>query len=129
MAVLKYFDLGLLPEEPELGKRKRARARKRVLLTLLVYFGIWLGVVGQKLLALHQVGIPLTWENIGSINLLVALVIATTIFPMAVPRVFTKLPARARATGEFGRVALQFCTAFQQGFFWQALLELLRPKL
>jgi hypothetical protein len=125
MDALRYFNLGLLPDEAALGGKAahQRRVRKRTLLTLLVYAGVWLGVLAQKLLVINQAGQQFTWANLNPVNLLVALVISTAIYPLVVPRVFSKLPSQGG--GEFGKVLLQFCTAFQQGFFWQALLGLI----
>ena len=53
MKVLEYFDLGLLPPEPELGKkdakRRKKQAQKRLRLTILMYLGIVVGILAENL--------------------------------------------------------------------------------
>jgi len=131
MNIFNYFDLGLMPEEPELGsKSQKAQKKKninRLLITLLMYVFVWLGIMGQKLLELQQAGLPFTWKSLGHSEPLVALVIATAIFPVVFPKIFAKMPARARHA-EGGWLFVQLCVAFQNGFFWQALLSLITPK-
>ena len=98
MWLLKYFDLGLLPSELILGSKSQAeknrRNFKRFLVTLLIYAFVWLGVLGQKVLALQQAGTPVNWENLGQGFPLAALIIATVLFPTVFPKVFAKMPAR-----------------------------------
>jgi hypothetical protein len=131
MNILNYFDLGLMPQEAVLGTKtqaeKQKRAFKRILVTLLMYVFVWLGIVGQKVLALHQAGTSLNWQNFGDGFLLMALVIATAIFPTVFPKVFVKMPAKSQKSGAGGWFFVQCCVAFQQGFFWQALINLLKP--
>jgi len=132
MNILEYFDLGLLPEEAVLGPKSQAeknkRNFKRFLMTLLMYASVWLGVLGQKVLALQQAGMPVNWDNFGQGFPLAALIIATALFPTVFPKVFAKMPARPKKAGAGGWFFVQLCVAFQQGFFWQALLSLIVPK-
>lgn len=131
MNIFKYFDLGLMPEEPELGSKSSKTQKKknlnRLLTTLLMYLCVWLGIIGQKLLTMNQSGVPITWENLGWAEPLIALIIATAIFPLVFPKIFTKMPARARKA-EGSWFFVQLCVAFQNGFFWQALLSLITPR-
>ena len=133
MWLLKYFDLGLLPSEPTLGPKKsqaekNRRNFKRFLVTLLMYAFVWLGILGQKILALQQAGTPINWENLGQGFPLVALIIATVLFPTVFPKVFAKMPAKPKKAEAGGWFFVQLCVSFQQGFFWQALLSLIAPK-
>lgn len=132
MNILKYFDLGLLPEEAVLGSKsqnqKNRRNFKRFLVTLLMYAFVWLGILGQKILALQQAGIPINWDSFGQGFPLIALIIATALFPTVFPKVFIKMPTKSKKDGAGGWFFVQLCVAFQQGFFWQALLSLIVPK-
>jgi hypothetical protein len=131
MNIFKYFDLDLMPEEPELGSKskkvKNKRKAKQISITLLMYLFVWLGIIGQKLMQLYQEGQPVSWGNLGQGFLLITFVVATAIFPTVFPKVFAKMPARARKA-EGGWFIVQLCVAFQNGFFWQALLSLIVPK-
>jgi hypothetical protein len=131
MKILEYFDLGLLPEHAVLGTKtqnqKQKREIKRFLVTLLMYVFVWLGVLGQKILSLHQDGVSITWQALGDGFALVALVIATVLFPSVFPKVFVKMPVKQQNADAGGWFWVQCCVAFQQGFFWQALLSLIAP--
>jgi hypothetical protein len=132
MNILKYFDLGLMPEEAVLGTKPKSEKRKtdvkRFFITLLMYAFVWLGILGQKILALQQAGTAITWQNLGDGFALVALIVATALFPTVFPKVFVKMPAKSKKAGAGGWFFVQLCVAFQQGFFWQALLSLIVPK-
>lgn len=131
MKVFRYFDLGFYQEEAELGTKKpstkKKRDLKRFLATILVYVFIWLGILGQRIMELQQTGSPISWINLGQGFPLVALIIATTIFPVVFPKTFVKMPARLQKDG-VGWFFVQLCVAFQNGFFWQSLLSLITPK-
>src|SRR5687768_13654665 len=118
MSIINYLDLGLFPEEAELGSRKPSAKNKRnmkqFLTTLLVYLSLWLGIMGQKMLEIQQAGFPADWGSFGQGFPLIALVIATAIFPVVFPKVFAKMPARARKA-EGGWFLVQLCVAFQNG--------------
>ena len=130
MNIFQYFDLGLEPDEAVLGAPTKAEKQRknirRFLVTLLMYAFVWLGVLGQKVLALQQAGTALTGENLGQNFPLAALIISTAIFPVAFPKIFVKMSAKAQKSGAGGWFFVQLCVAFQQGFFWQALLSLLK---
>jgi hypothetical protein len=132
MNIYKYFDLDLMPDEAVLGPKTKSEKtkhnRNRFLVTLLMYVFVWLGILGQKVLSLYQEGLPISWENIGQGFTLVALVVATAIFPSVFPKVFVKISTKSKKSGAGGWFFVQLCVAFQQGFFWQALLGLLIPK-
>lgn len=131
MSVLDYFNLDLMPEEPVLGSKnkdeKQRRARRRTWLTIRMYLAAWLGVISQRLLTLYHEGQPFDWDHFDPIYLMIALIIATVIFPLVFPRAFVKMPKHTRWVGTQSWRMVQFCIAFQQGFFWQALLSLLTP--
>lgn len=131
-----YFDLGILPlAEPTLGgakkkqakdARRKALARKRLWLTLLMYLGVCLGVLAQAFMSILGSGQPLSWATIGPGSILLSLIVATVIFPQVFPKVFGKMEEQMASGGEdlgAGRRVVQFCVAFQNGFFWQALLK------
>jgi len=126
MSWLNYFDLGLAPPELTLGpadKKARAqRARRRFWLTLAMYVGVLLGVLGENLLV-RAAGEPLTLPLFDGWRVLTAVVVACVIFPQVFPRIFGRMPAgEAGGSHSANRRILQFCIAFQNGFFWQALL-------
>ncbi|MBK6647466.1 MAG: hypothetical protein IPG44_17260 [Anaerolineales bacterium] len=79
------------------------------------------------MMEVYRAGKSVSWESLGPGFLLIAIVIATVIFPVVFPKVFAKMPARARKA-EGGWFIVQLCVAFQNGFFWQALLGLIIPK-
>lgn len=132
MKIFEYFDLGLFPDRAVLGTKtenqKQKREIKKFLVTLLMYVFVWLGILGQKILSLHQEGTPITWEAFNDGFIWVALVIATVIFPSVFPKVFVKMPVKQQNAEAGGWFWVKCCLAFQQGFFWQALLSLISPK-
>ena len=93
-----------------------------------MYAGVWLGVLGQRVLALWQQGTPITFEAFGKIYIVVALIVATVIFPAVFPKIFGKRPANTIKAITPGRFFVQFCLAFEQGFFWLSLIALITPK-
>ncbi len=127
--ILDYFDLGILPEEVEFGKPKedeerkaKERARQRLWLTLVMYVGVFLGVLGENVVSLFNAGKSIDWDTFGVGRLLVALVITTVIFPQVFPRIFDE-KARKREKVPAGERLLQFCVAFQNGFFWPPFIK------
>ena len=145
---LNYFDLGLgededtlavpmaaVEAEPTLGtprkdstpKRasRKKRASKRFWLTLAMYFGLLLGILCEHWLGLIKANQPLTWASFGFERVLVADVVATAIFPHVFPKVFGRGEGSLRANLPVNQHILQFCVAFQNGFFWESLLKLL----
>lgn len=127
MSWLNYFDLAVLPPELTLGpadKKARARrARQRFWLTLAMYVGVLLGVLGENLLTRAAAGESLTLASFGGWHVLTAVIVACVIFPQVFPRIFGRMPvAEAGVSPSANRHILQFCVAFQNGFFWQALL-------
>ena len=128
-AILDYFDLGILPERPRLGepeenekRRMRKMARQRFWLTLAMYVGVFLGVLGENVVSLFNAGKSIDWDTFGVGRLLVALVITTVIFPQVFPRIFDE-KARKREKVPAGERLLQFCVAFQNGFFWPPFIK------
>ena len=130
-----YFDLGILPlAEPTLGSarkklaketRRKAQARKRLWLTVLMYLGVCLGVMAQVLMSTLGAGQPFNWATAGPGSILLSLIVATVVFPQVFPKVFGKMDERLASSGSdlgAGKRVIQFCVAFQNGFFWQALL-------
>ena len=132
MNIRNYFDLGLMPEEAVLGAKTKAEKRKkdlkRFFATLLMYVFVWLGILGQRVMALNQAGEAINWQNLGEGYWLVALVIATAVFPAVCPKVFVKMSPRAQKAGGGGWFFVQLFLAFQQGFFWEALFSVIVPK-
>jgi F0F1-type ATP synthase assembly protein I len=116
-SILGYFDLGLLEEdeakEPSLGRRKRDKSRKvrereKTIWTLVLYFGVFLGVLGQQFLTKRAGFNPLT--------LVVSTILGTVVFP----QVYRQAKLNARKPN-----LMQFFIAFQNGFFWQNIMSTL----
>jgi hypothetical protein len=132
MKILNYFKLDLLPEEAVLRMESPLEQRRKQLeelyLTLVMYFGVWLGVVVQRLLDLWQKGTPVTLDSFGKAYIIFAVIVATAIFPAVFPKVFGHRPTKAIAAVTPGHLFLQFCMAFEQGFFWVGLIGLITPK-
>lgn len=130
MKIFQYFELGPMPEEAVLGSKTQAaknrRKTERFLITLLMYAFVWFGILGQRILVLQQAEIPINSENLGQGFPIVALIIATALFPAVFPKTFAKMPASAQKAGG-GWFFVQLCVAFQNGFFWQTLLSLIVP--
>ena len=133
--IKEYFSLGFQTDNPVFGKKEtkevleqKKMERKNFWLTIGMYVAVWLGVIGQKLMSIYQEGKPITWDGIGIGGLLLSLVIATVIFPQVFPRAFAKMPRVDRNVEGGNWRFVQFCIAFQQGFFWQSLITLLTPK-
>ena len=104
MSLLNYFNLGILPDDPDLGKKDKAtkkkrkkRKRNRLWLTIAMYLGVWLGVLGQNLLELSQADVPIIGDAFGFVRVFTALIISTVIFPLVFPRAFAKMPAKKLA--------------------------------
>lgn len=131
MNIFNYFDLGLFPEEAELGSKKemtkKRRKQKHFFITILFYLFLWLGILSQRYMELYQSETSLNWSNFGQEFPVIAFIVATAIFPLVFPKVFAKMPARARKA-EGSWFFVQLCVAFQNGFFWQALLSLIAPR-
>ena len=128
-AILDYFDLGIMPHRPILGepeedekKRAKKRARQRFWLTLAMYVGVSLGVLGENVVSLFNAGKPVDWGSFGVTRLLVALVITTVIFPQVFARIFDE-KARKRDKVPASERFVQFCVAFQNGFFWPPFIR------
>jgi len=114
---LGYFDLGLFeedpPKEPPLGKKeqdkaKRYRKRRKTIWTLALYLGVILGIVGQQFL--NNV------SNFSRLSLIASVILGTVIFP----QVYKQASLNARKPN-----LMQLFVAFQNGFFWQNLMNVL----
>ncbi len=124
--IADYFSLNILPETPLLGREeqpkavRRKRNRQRFGLTLVMYIGVFLGVIGEHIVSLFSTGKPLKWASFNA-HFLIALVITTVIFPQVFTRIFAEGQRKKRmtATDRF----LQFCVAFQNGYFWPSLIR------
>lgn len=124
MRLLNYFDLGILPPEPVLGKKgkrseeQRRRELKKLLWTLLMYGGVFLGILAENWLELYNTKSAWEWERV-----VVAVIIATLTFPQVFPKLFAKQePDTEDGESPAQWRFVQFCVAFQNGFFWQALV-------
>lgn len=121
-----YFDLGILPEKPMLGRRRKPKARERLLWTILMYVGVVVGVFAEYISGLYGPRGRFDFSLFDPFQVVFALIIATLIFPQIFPKVFGKMKideAEANDEPASVRYVVQFCVAFQNGFFWQALVE------
>jgi len=122
--LVKYFDLGLFPERPVLGSaRKKARARKRLWWTLLMYIGVVLGVLGEYVLSLFGAGGKFEVSLLDPFRMVFALIIATVIFPQVFPKIFGKMELQEADDLPVEKRLLQFFIAFQNGFFWPSFIK------
>jgi hypothetical protein len=116
-----YFSLSLfeedVPREPVLGKGssepqrkddRKARKRKRVFWTLVLYFGVILGIIGQQFLT--------NMTDFSYLTLIGSIVLGTVVFP----QVYKHANLNRRKPN-----LVQFFVAFQNGFFWQNLMSIL----
>ncbi|MGA9347230.1 MAG: hypothetical protein WBW48_00305 [Anaerolineae bacterium] len=123
--LLRYFGLGLLGE-PTFGKGPRRRSSwSQVLLTIVMYLGVVLGVLAEYSLTLMKSASPTAPLEVNFLSLFKAWLVATFVFPLVFPKIFgpmdvTKFLGKGERTPSI-RV-LQFFVAFQNGFFWQAVL-------
>ena len=131
MGILRYFDLGfgnpvtLGGSREEQEKQRKANARRRVLLTLFMYFGVFLGVLGESIFRIVRTKSAVESAfDIG--QLIVALILAVDFFPLVFPKLFghMKGPKYGHEDLPFQERFLQFCLAFQNGFFWQSLVHM-----
>ena len=116
--LLGYFGLSLFeedePKEPALGKKKRdkeaqkAQERKKIIWTLVLYFGVILGVVGQQFLT--------NMAGFNRFTIIVSMILGTVVFP----QMYKQANLNARKPN-----LMQFFVAFQNGFFWQNLMSVL----
>jgi hypothetical protein len=93
-----------------------------------MYGGVILGVLCENWLGLAKSNQPFSIGAFGIERVVFAVVVATTVFPSVFPKIFGKESVSQTTTIPFQRRFLQFCVAFQNGFFWQALLKLLAPS-
>jgi hypothetical protein len=132
MKILRYFKLDLIPDVAVLGMASPVEMRRKnvreLSLTLLMYAGVWLGVIVQRLLELWQNKIPVTFDSFGKVYIVFALIVATAIFPAVFPKIFGHHPASKITAFSPGHYFVQFCLAFEQGFFWIGLIGLIAPK-
>ncbi|MCX6031851.1 MAG: hypothetical protein NT169_21435 [Chloroflexi bacterium] len=124
--LLHYFTLGLLEREPTLGTgKKKPPVWPQVLLMLVMYLGVLLGVIAEYLLETLKAAGPTGPLGNVAFGLFKAWLIATLLFPLVFPRVFGPMDASMVLAGADAKVpsrVLQFFVAFQNGFFWQAVL-------
>ena len=114
MSILNYFSLETSQSEPTLGKSKKSKKILRN--TIAMYVGIFLGVLGKYVFTLYDPGNKFDLSLFDPFWLVIALIIAAVIFPQIYKG--TKIEIQ-----RFG--PLQFFIAFQNGFFWQTILEVI----
>lgn len=123
--LLRYFGLGLLGE-PTLGEGSRKRSSwSQVLLTVVMYFGVLLGVLAEYFLTLMKSAGPTTPIAVNFLSLFKAWLAATFVFPLVFPKIFGPMDVTkflGKGKGAPNIRVLQFFVAFQNGFFWQAVL-------
>lgn len=122
----RYFGLGMLEAPVMLGPAKPTRVPvKGVLMLVVMYLGVLLGVIANYVLeASRDSGgdaIHLTF-----VGLLKGWLVAMLLFPLVYPRIFN-MTAPTSGTTDDAEVtlmnrSLRFFVAFENGFFWQAVL-------
>jgi len=122
MSPLDYFLLGYEEAtdrvEPTLGKtadKKEAdKSRKRLIHTVVLYLVVAVGVFAQFMFGAILKGEPQTLGNFNAIQLLLALVVGAIVFPTVY---------RSAGFNRRKPHPIHWFIAFQNGFFWQALLQ------
>jgi hypothetical protein len=122
----RYFGLGMLEKKVKLGPDESPRiSAGPILWVLLMYVGVLLGVVSEYVLEAARSSGP-DKLSISIFDFFKAWLVATLLFPLVCPTLFnvTGIPQGTGAVGDNAVVnrALRFFIAFQNGFFWQAVL-------
>ena len=123
MANIKnYFDLGLFPEEPgrpQFGSEDKSRlSGKRTVWTILLYAAVAGGVLASYLIDPFKKQSPAI-EPIDIPRIVYSLVIAALIYPAVYKMAkFDRKPN-----------LMQLFVAFQCGFFWDVLVDIIKTKL
>lgn len=121
-----YFGLGLLEPEPTFGESGPARPSfGQVLLVIVMYLGVLLGVLGDYGLEWARTAQEGLATTLQPLDLMQGWLVATIVFPLVFPRIFGPMEDDATLMAGWGRIGvhiLQFFIAFQNGFFWQAVL-------
>jgi hypothetical protein len=119
----RYFSLGLL-SGPQLGVEAPQSRRAQVLIILAMYAGVLLGVIAEYPLRFWQTNTPGTPLVFEPFSLLRSFLVATLAFPLVFPRIFALEGGHAVAANQpqLYVYILQFFVAFQNGFFWKAVL-------
>lgn len=122
----RYFGLGILEKKVMLGPGEPQRIKVRqILLVLFMYFGVLLGVIAEYVLEVMRLSradkIPIDF-----FGLFKGWLVATLLFPLVYPKIFNLTgigpgSSPVSDTTLQGRM-LQFFVAFENGFFWQAVL-------
>jgi hypothetical protein len=122
----RYFGLGLLEPKLVLGPDQSQRISfGAIVLVLLMYLGVFLGVIAEYVLeSLRSSGADTI--SIGLAGFYKGWLVATLLFPLVCPKIFNMSGFGSGAgpiegNSLMGR-ALQFFVAFENGFFWQAVL-------
>ena len=121
----RYFGLGMLERRVTLGPDEPQRIPTgRLLWVLLMYVGVLLGVVAEYVLGAARSSGP-DKLSVSAFGFFKVWLVATLLFPLVCPKVFSltgnPLGAAVNENALESR-ALQFFVAFQNGFFWQAVL-------
>ena len=117
MPILDYFSLESNSPEPTLGKKTSAKALRN---TMTMYIGVFLGVLGKYIFSLYVPGQRLDATLLDPFWVLISLVIAAVIFP----QIYKGAKLRIQTADP-----MQFFIAFQNGFFWQSILEIISKSL
>lgn len=121
MNIGDYFFLDSTDEtEPVLGKPTKKelekRRRKKITHTFLSYFFVTLGVLAQFLFGSYLLNKTQPINSVSYLQILLALIVGAAVFPSVY-----------RSVG-FDRKKphpIQYFLAFQNGFFWQGILQAL----
>lgn len=122
----RYFGLGILEKKVMLGPGEPQHIRVgQILLVLLMYVGVLFGVIAEYVLEALRSS-PADRIPIDFFGLFRGWLVATLLFPLVCPKIFnlTGVPPGSSAISDnstLGRL-LQFFVAFENGFFWQAVL-------
>lgn len=123
MSPLDYFFLDSsetdeTPKEPTLGrkspKKDKENNRQKLMHTLFLYLAVALGVFGQFIFAAFIQDDKSANASLGAIQVLLALIVGGVVFPTVY---------RSAGFNRRRPHPIQYFLAFQNGFFWQALLQ------
>lgn len=122
----RYFGLGIHEPKLMLGPDEPQRiSLKVILLILLMYLGVLFGVIAEYVLEALRSSSGDTIQ-VGITGFYKGWLVATLLFPLVCPKIFNMSGFGSGAgpiegSSLMGR-ALQFFVAFENGFFWQAVL-------
>lgn len=125
MSLFDYFllDNSEITDEPTLGgkpkNKVREKSRQKLVNTLLLYVAVVFGVVSQFLFAAFTQNGTQIYVGSWALKIVLALIVGGAIFPTIY---------RSAGFNRHSPRLIQYFIAFQNGFFWQALLQIISKQ-